>query len=114
MFKFQTLEVWKKAIRIFPYVIDVADELPAKYQYSLRDNLIRAAVSIPNNISEGRGRRNINETKHFYNIAKSSTYEVVNLSVIIAKKGLMTKEKFSKIYKDAEEISKMLSGLLKK
>lgn len=114
MFKFQTLNVWKKAIKFSLYVINIAEELPNKYQFTLRDNLIRAVVSIPNNIAEGSGRRTQKEIKHFYNIAKGSTYEVVNLCVILGKKGLIKKEQFSKVYKDAEEISKMLSGLLKK
>jgi len=53
MFRFQTLEVWKKAVDFADLMIEIADALPQKYQFSFGDQLRRAGLSVPNNIAEG-------------------------------------------------------------
>ncbi len=35
MFKFQTLNVWKKAIEYVDEMMSIADGLPQQYQYSI-------------------------------------------------------------------------------
>jgi four helix bundle protein len=54
-FKFERLEVWQKAIDFANTMFDVADNLPQRYQFSLGEQLRRAALSIPTNIAEGSG-----------------------------------------------------------
>lgn len=85
------------------------------YQYSFGDQLRRAGLSVPNNIAEGNGRRSKKESSNFYNISKGSVYECVNILVILNNRKLIDWEKFDRevIYKLAEEIAKMLSGLIK-
>ncbi len=115
MFKFQTLDVWKKSVDFADIMIAIAEELPNRYQYSFGDQLRRAGLSIPNNIAEGNGRKSLKESKNFYNISKGSDYECVNILVILNKRKLIDWNKFDResIYKLAEEIAKMLSGLIK-
>lgn len=115
MFKFQTLDVWKKSVGFADVMISVADKLPRQYQYSFGDQLRRAGLSVPNNIAEGNGRRSKRESRNFYNIAKGSVYECVNILVILNNRKLIDWNKFDRedVYKLAEEIAKMLSGLIK-
>ncbi len=115
MFKFQTLDVWKKSVDFADIMIAIADELPVRYQYSFGDQLRRAALSVPNNIAEGNGRKTAKESSNFYNISKGSVYECINILVILSKRKLVNWEKFDReyVYKLAEEIAKMLSGLIK-
>jgi four helix bundle protein len=61
MFKFQTLEVWKKSVELTDLMIAIADALPQRYQYSFGDQLRRASLSVPNNIAEGNGRKSKRE-----------------------------------------------------
>jgi four helix bundle protein len=49
-FKFERLEVWQKAIDFANALFDIADALPQRYQFSLGEQLRRAALSIPTNI----------------------------------------------------------------
>lgn len=116
MFKFQTLKVWQKSVYFTNMMFDVTDSLPGRYQYSLGDQLRRAGLSVSNNIAEAAGRRSRKEGSNFYNIAKGSVYECVNILVVISKRGLFREDKFDKrkIYNEAEEIAKMLTGLIRR
>ena len=115
MFRFQTLDVWKKSVEFADLMIGIADELPQKYQYSLGDQLRRAGLSVPNNVAEGNGRKSKKESSNFYNIAKGSLYECINILVILSKRKLINWSKFNRegIYKLAEDIAKMLTGLMR-
>lgn len=115
MFKFQTLDVWKKSVEFADTMIEIAEQLPQKYQYSLGDQLRRAGLSVPNNVAEGNGRKSKKESGNFYNIAKGSLYECVNILVILSKRKLVDWSKFHRevIYKLAEDVAKMLTGLMR-
>lgn len=111
-FRFQRLDVWKRSIAYADAMIDIAESLPRHLRFSFVDQLIRAALSIPNNIAEGSGRRSGAESKNFYNIAKGSTYETINILVLLVKRGLLPKAAFDIHYLEANEICAMLSGLM--
>lgn len=114
MFKFETLNVWSKAMEYADLLIEVADGLPQRYQFSFGEQLRRVALSIPNNIAEGSGRRSKREAANFYNIAKGSVYESINILMILSKRKLLRVDfPRKKVYNDAEEICKMLSGLMR-
>jgi four helix bundle protein len=112
MFKFETLEVWKKSQRFCSDIIDDVKKLPNDYRYTIGNNLIRAAISVPNNIAEGSGRKSKKEANNFYNIAKGSVYEVINVSMLLVDKSLITQSRFDIIYQQSEEIARMLTGLM--
>ena len=78
--------------------------LPQKYQFSLGEQLRRAALSIPTNLAEGSGRDSPKEERYFYGIAKGSVYEVVSLLVIIGKRGCLTGEVYREHYGEADEV----------
>lgn len=72
MFTFEKLEVWKRSLDFANRMFDIADNLPQTYQFSLGEQLRRAALSIPTNIAEGGGRESVKERARFYGIAKGS------------------------------------------
>ena len=76
-FKFEKLDVWKRSIDFADELFEIADELPQKYQFSLGEQLRRAALSIPTNIAEGSGVDSPKSRANFYRIAKGSVYETV-------------------------------------
>ena len=78
-FKFERLDVWNRSIVWADSLFGIADSLPNRYQFSLGEQLRRAALSVPTNIAEGVGRDSQNESNYFYRIAKGSVYEVVSL-----------------------------------
>ena len=96
MFKFQKLDVWKKAINFCDMILFLVEAFPQKYQFSLGDQLKRAAISIPANIAEGCGRKTKRDSANFFNIAKGSAYEVVSLLTIASKRKLLN-ENFDRV-----------------
>lgn len=115
MFKFQTLSVWHKSVNYVDQMINIADSLPQKYQFSFGEQLRRASLSITNNIAEGSGRKTKKDSSQFYNFAKGSVYETISILAILNKRSLITLSKGEKlvIYQSAEEICKMLTGLMR-
>lgn len=116
MFKFEKLDVWRKSVDFNKVVIKIADDLPKQYQFSFGEQLRRALLSITNNIAEGCGRNSSKEQANFYNMAKGSVYEVVNVLVVLSELGKLSisRDKKRTIYDSADEICRMLSGLIKR
>jgi four helix bundle protein len=112
-FKFETFEVWKRAIEFAHQIFTVADELPQRYQFSLGEQLRRATLSIPTNLAEGSGRDALKEKQYFYRIAKGSVYEVVSLLVMAGKRGHLAGEQYQKLYQEADELAAMITGAMR-
>ena len=112
-FKFESLDVWKRAIDFTDEIFSVADSFPQKYQFSLGEQLRRASLSVPTNIAEGSGRDSLKEKKYFFRIAKGSMCEVVSLLVVAGKRGLLDRAAYRAFYQEANEIAAILSALLK-
>ena len=77
MQNFRNLEVWQKAHRLAVH----AYELPAYLQdpkgWALRDQILKAAISIPSNIAEGAGRGSDPDFGRFlwYSIGSCNEFE---------------------------------------
>jgi four helix bundle protein len=114
MFKFERLEVWKKAVSLYEQVSSLSRTIEQRDQFSLGEQIRRAALSVSTNIAEGTGRGGEKEGRYFFNIAKGSVYEVVSLLYIMRSRGYLTEKDYDGLYGHCDEIAKMLSGLLNK
>ena len=110
MFRFQNLEIWKKAIEIGNKLLDIADDLEKKKLFRFAEQVRGASLSISNNISEGSGSSSKKEFANFLNIAKRSAFENANMVIVFEKRGLITSESKDELLKDLEEECKMISG----
>lgn len=82
--------------------------------YSFRDQIQRAAVSIMNNIAEGYERNGNKEFRNFLFISKGSCAEVRSMLLLSLELGYISREDFEQNYSLTVEISKMLSAFIKK
>jgi four helix bundle protein len=112
MFSFEKLEVWKKSVNLCEELLILADQVSKSDRYSVGEQLRRAAISVSNNIAEGGGRNYKKEKVYFYNIARGSIYEIVNLLEICKRRKHLGEDVHTSLYQKAEEIAKMLSGLI--
>ena len=70
------LEVWKASIELVTDIYRITNSFPISELYGLVNQVRRAAISVPSNISEGAARKSANERKRFYEISRSSLSEV--------------------------------------
>jgi len=106
---FEQLEVWKAGCRL---TVEVYGELQKCRDYGLRDQMQRAAVSIPSNIAEGSERQSKKEFVQFLFIAKGSCAELRTQLYIAAKIGAMSAETVQRLADDAKHVSAMLHKLI--
>lgn len=67
---------WQKGMELASVIYRVTQCFPAEERFGLTNQLRRAAVSIPSNIAEGKGRLTTGELIQFLGIARGSTLEV--------------------------------------
>lgn len=81
--RFEDLPVWKEAIRLAEKVYTLTEDGAFQKQYSLRDQLERAAVSVSNNVAEGFERGTTQELLMFLYIARGSAGEVRSMLCLL-------------------------------
>ena len=112
MFNFEKLEVWRKSVTFAGLVYRLTKGFPSDERFGLTNQIRRAATSISSNIAEGSARPPADYAK-FLGYASGSLYEVVTQAIIARNEGHLPTADYEQIYHDAEEISRMLSGLRK-
>jgi four helix bundle protein len=109
-FRFQKLEIWKKAIEIGHKLLDVADVLEAKKLYRFAEQVRGASLSISNNISEGSGSTSKKEFAYFLNIARRSAFENANMVIVFKERGLIGQNERDELLRDLDEVCRMIIG----
>jgi four helix bundle protein len=110
---FRKLEVWNVGKQLAVYIYKVTGEGNFRRDFSLKDQIRRAAVSIPSNISEGEESGSDKLSIRYFNIAKGSSAEVQTQAEIAYEIGYISKKSLSKIISDCMEVSKKLTNLIK-
>lgn len=107
--RFEDIITWQKARNLAQIVYrefrDIRD-------FSFRDQIRRATVSIMNNIAEGYERRSNNEFRQFLYIAKGSCGEVRSMLYVAIDEGFISQQMFDDLYEKSVVISKMLAKLI--
>ncbi len=111
MFRFEKFDVWHKAVDFADKVYSATTSFPADERFGLTSQMRRATVSISSNIAEGSSRSSGAEFARFVEIAYGSLMETVSQAFIARKQSFLPDYRFQGVYKDADEIGRMLSGL---
>lgn len=111
--RFEDLVCWQKGRELIKSVYIITSTTKFNRDYSLKDQIRRAAVSIILNIAEGFGRRTHKDFKHFLFIAHGSTSELQSALYVSLDLNYIEREQFDMIYIRCEEVSKIISGLIK-
>lgn len=109
---YKDLIVWQKAMQLVNSVYDATDAFPKREIYSLTDQLRRAAVSIPSNIAEGQAHYSNREFLHFLRHSRGSLAELETQLLIAQGRNYLTESQTKSILAEAEEVSRILSGLI--
>ena len=110
---FEDLKVWQKGIALVKQVYLVTKQGEISRDFGFRDQLRRAAVSIPTNIAEGFERYSRKEYVNFLNIAKGSAGEVRSLVRVALEVGYFDSQTYDELYNQSSELSRMLFSQIK-
>jgi four helix bundle protein len=111
---FAKLHVWRKAHALALNVHAVAIRIRGSNYVSLRSQMIRASISIPANIVEGRGQKSERDFARFLGYALNSSSELEYHLVVARDIRAITLNDFSSLLSQLIEVRKMLHGLLKR
>ena len=110
--RIEDIIVWQKAKNLTIDIYKASNHGDFARDFGLRDQIRRAAVSIPSNISEGFGRGGNREFLQFLSIAKGSLYELKTQLIIANEIGYLDNEIFIKMSNDSDEVGKMLTSFM--
>jgi four helix bundle protein len=109
---FKKLKVWRKGHALVLNVHRVATRIRGSDNVSLRNQILRAAMSIPTNIVEGTGQKSGREFGRFIGFALNSTSELEYHLIVARDIRAITVNDFESLSSQAIEVRKMLHGLL--
>ena len=112
VFPFEKLEVWKLAVDLADYVLELLEALPPNKHIRLVGQMEAAVVSSSQNIAEGKGRQYKKEFIQYLHIAQGSLYEVVTLNEVFRRRKLFLERDSQEVRNRSEKIDRKLNGLV--
>jgi len=114
MSDFKKLRVWRKANALTLNVHRVAASIRGAQYAALRNQMVRAAMSVSANIVEGREQRTEREFARFLGYALGSISELEHHLIVARDLRTITDIDFSSTLAQLIDVRKMLHGLLAK
>jgi four helix bundle protein len=107
---FHDLQVWREARGL---AVSVYYATAGWRDYGLRDQIRRAAVSVPSNVAEGDERDTDKDSVRFFYMAKGSLAELQTQIEIAVEVGLMPASTATPMLENAAALGRRLGALIK-
>ena len=107
------LKLWGKTIDLIEDIYKVLSAFPKDEKFGLTSQMKRSSISIASNIAEGAARGTSKDKAHFFVIARGSVSELDAQLEISLRLKFLDENKYEILVVKLEEVSKMLSGLIK-
>ena len=111
--RFEDIESWQQARELGAEVHGLSTRGEFSKNFSLRDQIQRACISIMANIAEGFGRNTTTEFIRYLQIAQASTLEVQSHLYIALDLRYITRTDFDLMHARAETVRKLIGGLIR-
>ena len=108
---FRKLIVWQKAHSLALQVFAVSATFCTPPYFALRDQTLRASISVPANLAEGAGRTGDRGFRRYVRIALGSASELEYHLLLARDLGLIPKAKHASLAAAVSEVKRMLTGL---
>jgi len=108
--KFEDLEIWQESRSLNRIIYASLEDCR---DYSFRDQMRRAALSVMNNISEGFERRTPKDFAHFLDLAKGSAGEVRSMTYAAEDTKILRNDLTIGLRADYETLSKRIAAFQK-
>lgn len=114
MGSYKDLRVWQQGMRLTVAVYEATRKFPREEIYGLTSQLRRAAVSVPSNIAEGKGRHSDREFVHFLLNARGSLLELETQVELARQLKYLDDIATEAILVDAAEVGRGINALINK
>ena len=103
--RFEDLEVWKEGMQL---AVSIYQAIEHSRDFGLKDQMQRAAVSVPSNIAEGYERESNREFVQFLNYSRGSGGELRTQIYLAAKLGQLAQPVAHELLGKSRKVSAML------
>ena len=110
--RFEDIKAWEKARSLVKEIYQVTGQGQLRKDFTLRDQIRRAAVSIISNIAEGFSRQTDQEFIQFLFISKGSAAEVQSQFYTAIDEDYISQETFDSSYERLEVVARQLSRFI--
>jgi four helix bundle protein len=111
--RFEDVKAWQKARELVKSIYQVTSEGGFAKDYSLKDQLRRASISVMSNIAEGFSRQTDREFAQFLHVAKGSASEVQSQLYVALDLKYISEATFKELYELSEETIRLISGFVR-
>jgi len=110
---FEDIQVWQRAHAVSVDLYKIANSTALKRDFGLKDQMLRASVSVTSNIAEGHDRGTKNQFIYFLNVSRGSCAELRSQLILAKDLDYIEVSKYETLKSELIEISRMLAGLIK-
>jgi four helix bundle protein len=110
---YRDLVAWQRSMDLVEMVYRLSRSFPRDEAYGLAAQLRKAAVSVPANIAEGRGRHTTRDFLQFLSIAGGSLKELETHVLIAERLGCVSQNVASEAIGLAAEVGRLRRGLVR-
>jgi len=111
---YRDLFIWYESVDVAAAIVAMTDEFPSPKRYALIDQMQRAAISVPSNIAEGKGRLTDKELRHFLGNARGSLFELHTQIEIARKLNLLKPGVYEHLLVRMRKIGSGINNLMKR
>ena len=109
---YRDLRVWQKTMELVVGIYQNTQRFPREEMYGLIAQMRRAAVSVPSNIAEGKGRSTDRDRNLFFCHARGSLLELETQLLIATELGYLSSANSEKVMSLCGEAGRMLNALI--
>lgn len=111
--RFEDVDAWKDARKLVNMNYDISDKACFSKDFSLKNQIRSASVSIMSNIAEGFDRSSDREFTQFLVIARASASEVKSQLYVALDRGYIERSDFKVIYEQANSVINLINGFIR-
>lgn len=112
MGNFNKMEVWKESRDLAVEIYKLTSQGPISKDYSLRDQIRRAAISVPSNLAEGEESLFEKVSIKFFSIASASLAELRTQVEIAGEIGYIDQDSYEKLSDTMIKLSRRINKLI--
>ncbi len=109
---YRDLRVWQKAMELVVSLYRETSDFPKEELYGLTSQMRRAAVSIPSNIAEGKGRSSDKDRNMFFCHSRGSLLELETQVLIATELGYLRDGQSEVLLDLCGQTGRMLNALI--